>query len=72
VLTFGLGQKTAAASVQITWPSGKIDQLTNVAADQTITVEEGKGTTSAKPFSKTISGSPSDRAKPSDHKQPVK
>ncbi|HEV7520695.1 MAG TPA: CRTAC1 family protein [Candidatus Angelobacter sp.] len=68
VLTFGLGQKIAVASVQITWPSGKIDQLTNVAADQTITVEEGKGTISVKPFSKTISASPSDRAKPSDHK----
>jgi len=72
VLTFGLGQKTSVASVQITWPSGKIDQLTNVAADQTITVEEGKGTISAKLFSKTISASPSNRAKPSDHKQPVK
>ncbi|PYX18685.1 MAG: CRTAC1 family protein, partial [Acidobacteria bacterium] len=43
VLTFGLGQKTNVASVQIEWPSGKTDKLTNIAAGQTITVEEGKG-----------------------------
>jgi hypothetical protein len=58
VLTFGLGEKTQVASARIEWPSGKTDQLTNVAADQTITVEEGKGMIAAKPFSKT---SPSTR-----------
>src|SRR5262249_14693132 len=51
-LTFGLGEKTKVQSIRIEWPSGKTDQLTNVAADQTITVEEGKGIVSAKPFSK--------------------
>src|SRR5260370_32835538 len=50
VLTFGLGQKTKVASAQIAWPSGKTDQLANVAADQTITVEDGKGIVSAKQF----------------------
>jgi enediyne biosynthesis protein E4 len=54
VLTFGLGDKTNVASAQIEWPSGKTDQLTNVAADQTITVEEGRGIISAKPFSKGV------------------
>jgi hypothetical protein len=53
VLTFGLGENTKVASARIEWPSGKTDQLTNVAADQTITVEEGKGIVSAKPFSKS-------------------
>jgi hypothetical protein len=43
VLTFGLGQKNKVAYLQVEWPSGKIDKLTNVAADQTITVEEAKG-----------------------------
>jgi hypothetical protein len=52
VLTFGLGGKTQVASARIEWPSGKTDQLTNIAADQTITVEEGKGIVSAKQFSK--------------------
>jgi hypothetical protein len=53
VLTFGLGQKTSVSSVQIEWPSGQTDKLSNVAADQTITVQEGKGIISAKKFSKT-------------------
>jgi hypothetical protein len=43
VLTFGLGQKSKVTSVQVEWPSGKIDKLSNIVADQTITVEEGKG-----------------------------
>ena len=33
VLTFGLGEKTRVASLRIEWPSGKTDQLTNVAAE---------------------------------------
>lgn len=53
VLTFGLGDKTKVLSARIEWPSGKTDQLTNVAADQTITVEEGKGIISAKPFGRS-------------------
>src|SRR5262249_12980149 len=52
VLTFGLRCKTTVSSALIEWPSGKPGQLTNVTANQTITVEEGKGIISAKPFSK--------------------
>jgi len=52
VLTFGLGQETKVSSVRIEWPSGKTDQLKDIAAGQTITVEESKGIVSAKPFSK--------------------
>ena len=52
VLTFGLGDKTTVTAARIEWPSGKTDQLANVAADQTITVEEGKGIVSTKPFSR--------------------
>jgi hypothetical protein len=43
VQTFGLGQKTRADSVEIKWPSGQMETLTNVNAGQTITVQEGKG-----------------------------
>jgi hypothetical protein len=43
VLTFGLGAKTKADAVEITWPSGQVDKLSNVEAGQTITVEESKG-----------------------------
>jgi len=52
VLTFGLGSENKVASVRIEWPSGKVEELTNVAADQTITVEEGKGIASSRHFSR--------------------
>jgi hypothetical protein len=52
VLTFGLGKKTKVGSVQIEWPSGKTEKLTTVAADQTITVEEGKGIINTTKFAK--------------------
>src|SRR5438270_3071959 len=50
ILTFGLGQQSKAAGVEIHWPSGQIDRLTNIDADQTITVTEGQGVTSARKF----------------------
>ena len=37
---FGLGE-AKTASLQIRWPSGTIDRLDNVAADQIVVVEEG-------------------------------
>ncbi|HVH87278.1 MAG TPA: CRTAC1 family protein, partial [Terriglobales bacterium] len=43
VLTFGLGKATKADRVEIEWPSGQRDTLSNVAADQIITVLEGGG-----------------------------
>ena len=43
VLTFGLGSLTKANTVEIHWPSGATDRLTNVNADQIITVKEGSG-----------------------------
>ena len=50
ILTFGLGQKESADSIQIRWPSGQNDKLSAVAAGQTITVTEGKGVTSGRKF----------------------
>jgi len=52
VLTFGLGQRNKADTIEIRWPSGQVDHLSNVAAGQTITVTEGKGQTSSRPFAK--------------------
>jgi hypothetical protein len=40
-LHYGLGTATQAERGEIYWPSGLIDKLTNVAADQVITVREG-------------------------------
>jgi hypothetical protein len=43
VLTFGMGAKSKADSIEIDWPSGQVDKLSNIAAGQTITVQEAKG-----------------------------
>ncbi len=52
VLTFGLGTRTKVDSIEVTWPSGQVDKLTNVAADQTVTIQEGKGLSASRSFSK--------------------
>ncbi|HTT21893.1 MAG TPA: CRTAC1 family protein [Candidatus Sulfotelmatobacter sp.] len=51
VLTFGMGSHTKADAIEIQWPSGQVDKLSNVNASQTLTVEEGKGITANRPFS---------------------
>jgi enediyne biosynthesis protein E4 len=51
VLTFGLGSHTKADAIEIQWPSGQVDKLSNVNAGQTVTVREGKGITGNKPYS---------------------
>jgi enediyne biosynthesis protein E4 len=53
VLTFGLGSSNKVESTRIEWPSGKVDQLANVATGQTVTVEEGKGIVLARQFKRT-------------------
>jgi hypothetical protein len=52
VLTFGLAQHEKAESVEISWPSGQVDRLANVAAGQTVIVTEGKGITASRPYGK--------------------
>lgn len=42
-LHFGLGQATHVDSVEIKWPSGKVDQLTNLAPDRFYNLLEGSG-----------------------------
>ena len=42
ILTFGLGKADQADSVEVRWPSGQIDRLTNVKAGNVITVQEGR------------------------------
>jgi len=53
-LTFGLAQREKAESVEITWPSGQVDHLTNVVAGQTIVVTEGKGITANRPYGRNL------------------
>jgi hypothetical protein len=52
VLTFGLARHEKAEVVEVSWPSGQTDRLTNVAVGQTIVVTEGKGITSARSYAK--------------------
>jgi hypothetical protein len=52
VLTFGLGSHAQADAIEIRWPSGQVDRLTSVPADQIITVKEGAGIAAAKPLAK--------------------
>jgi enediyne biosynthesis protein E4 len=50
VLTFGLAQHEKADNIEILWPSGQKDRLTNVAAGQAVVVTEGKGITANRPY----------------------
>jgi hypothetical protein len=40
---FGLGRRVSIDSLEIIWPSGKVDELTHVPINQIITVKEGVG-----------------------------
>ena len=42
-LHFGVGARKTINNIEIRWPSGAVTRLSDVAADQIITVEEGKG-----------------------------
>jgi len=47
-LTFGLGPSVGVDTLEIRWPSGLIDQYTQVAGDRFVVVEEGRGMAAAK------------------------
>jgi hypothetical protein len=42
-IQFGLGKRTKIDSLEISWPSGRVDRLTNVPVDHIIAVKEGVG-----------------------------
>jgi hypothetical protein len=52
ILTFGLGQHARADAVEIRWPSGRIDKLTDLGVGQTLTVTERKGVTASRKYQK--------------------
>jgi enediyne biosynthesis protein E4 len=49
-LHFGLGMHEHIDKAQVYWPSGRIDTLTNLAADRVYVVKEGTGVTSSLPL----------------------
>ena len=44
---FGLGAHARVDSLEIWWPSGLRESLTNLPVDMFLTIEEGKGTAKA-------------------------
>jgi hypothetical protein len=50
VLTFGLGTQSKVDTIEVQWPSGQLDKVSNVNGQQTVTVQEGKGVVSAVPY----------------------
>jgi hypothetical protein len=53
VLTFGLGKQTKADSVEVVWPSGHVDKLSDVNAGQIVAIQEGKGIVAARRYDKS-------------------
>jgi hypothetical protein len=49
-VTIGLGTATKVGGIEITWPTGKVERLPGVAADQSITIVEGKGVVKSVPL----------------------
>jgi len=42
-LTFGLGSAASVQSLDVAWPNGQVERLADVAANQAIVIEEGRG-----------------------------
>lgn len=55
ILTFGLGTAIRADSIELQWPSGQVDKLSNIPGGQTITLQEGKGIVASKAYAKPAS-----------------
>jgi enediyne biosynthesis protein E4 len=52
VLTFGLGDAAKADAVEVQWPSGQVEKLSDVSAGQTVTIEEDKGVVGTRAYGK--------------------
>jgi enediyne biosynthesis protein E4 len=48
-LHFGLGSHAVVDAAEVSWPDGKKETLTDLAADRFYVVREGKGVISTKP-----------------------
>jgi enediyne biosynthesis protein E4 len=48
--TFGLGAATRVNAIRVRWPSGKVDTIPGTAANQSLTIQEGKGVLEARPL----------------------
>ncbi len=51
-LHFGLENRTKIDQIEVRWPSGTVDKLTNISANKILTVKEGQGLFSQKDFNR--------------------
>jgi hypothetical protein len=51
---FGTGSSSVVDRIEVRWPSGIVDVLEEIAADQIVTVVEGEGATDRTPFSARV------------------
>jgi hypothetical protein len=49
---FGLGAAVRADRIEVRWPSGRMEAVANLSANQIITIEEGAGIVARQPFSR--------------------
>ena len=47
--TFGLGGDGVVQAIEVEWPSGAKDRVTNIPANQFVVIQEGKGVVSKQP-----------------------
>jgi enediyne biosynthesis protein E4 len=51
-LHFGLEKRTKIDSIQVRWPSGNVDKITNVGVNRIITIKEGQGKVDEKEYAR--------------------
>jgi hypothetical protein len=49
---FGLGAAATVDRIDIVWPSGRTETIPSIAANQLVVIQEGKGITDRRPFTK--------------------
>jgi hypothetical protein len=52
-LHIGLGEATQADRIEVRWPSGTVETVSAVPADQLLTIEEGRGVTARTPVARS-------------------
>lgn len=50
IVTFGIGKAEKVESAEVRWPSGKVEKIENLAANQLVTLKEGSGVLSLQPM----------------------
>jgi enediyne biosynthesis protein E4 len=49
---FGLGAAAGADRIEVRWPSGRMETVSNVPANQIITIQEANGIVARQPFAR--------------------